>query len=35
MEEILHYKLVCQNHLVDIASYDPPKVRLVDSTCDQ
>lgn len=25
---ILHYKLICQNHLIDVASYSPPEVRL-------
>lgn len=24
---ILHYKLICQNHLIDVASYSPPEVR--------
>jgi hypothetical protein len=28
-EPILHYKLICQNHLLDIASYSPPEVRLL------
>jgi hypothetical protein len=31
-DEIQHYKLVCQNHLIDIASYGPPDIRLIDST---
>lgn len=26
-EPILHYKLICQNHLIDVASYSPPDVR--------
>jgi hypothetical protein len=26
---ILHYKLICLNHLIDIASYDPPEIRLI------
>jgi hypothetical protein len=29
---IQHYKLVCQNHLLDVASYSPPDIRLIDST---
>jgi hypothetical protein len=28
-EEILHYKLTCLNHLIDIAAYGPPEVKLV------
>jgi hypothetical protein len=28
-EEILHYKLTCLNHLIDVASYAPPEVRIV------
>jgi len=28
---ILHYKLICQNHLIDVASYSPPEVRLLES----
>ena len=27
-EPILHYKLICQDHLIDVASYSPPEVRL-------
>lgn len=26
---ILHYKLICQNHLIDVASYDPPEIRVL------
>jgi len=26
-EPILHYKLLCQNHLIDVASCGPPEVR--------
>lgn len=26
---IRHYKLICLNHLIDVASYDPPHIRLV------
>jgi len=29
---IHHYKLVCQNHLIDVASYGPPDIRMMDST---
>ncbi len=27
---ILHYKLICLNHLIDVASYDPPEIRLIN-----
>lgn len=30
-EPILHYKLICQNHLIDVASYSPPEVRLLST----
>ena len=26
-DEILHYKLICLNHLIDVAAYSPPEVR--------
>ena len=26
-----HFKLICQNHLIDIASYSPPQIRLISS----
>jgi len=29
IEPLLHYKLVCLNHLIDVASYSPPEVRLL------
>jgi hypothetical protein len=29
IEPILHYKLICQNHLIDVASYSPPEARLL------
>jgi hypothetical protein len=29
-EPIKHFKLVCLNHLIDIASYSPPEIRLLD-----
>ncbi len=28
-EPIQHYKLICLNHLIDVASYAPPEIRLV------
>ena len=28
-EEILHYKLTCLNHLIDVAAYAPPEVKQV------
>jgi hypothetical protein len=31
-EPILHYKLICQNHLIDVAAYGPPEVRLLESS---
>lgn len=31
-EPILHYKLICQNHLIDVAAYSPPEVRLLESS---
>lgn len=30
-EPILHYKVICQNHLIDVASYSPPDVRLLST----
>jgi hypothetical protein len=30
-EPIQHYKLICQNHLIDVASYAQPEIRLIDS----
>jgi hypothetical protein len=30
-EPILHYKLICQDHLIDVASYDPPETRLLEN----
>lgn len=29
-EEILHYKLTCLNHLIDVAAYGPPEVKQID-----
>jgi hypothetical protein len=31
IEPILHYKLICQNHFIDVASYSPPEVRLLST----
>lgn len=28
---ILHYKVICMNHLVDIAAYEPPEIKLIPS----
>ena len=28
-QEIVHYKLICLNHLIDVISYEPPYVRVV------
>jgi hypothetical protein len=30
-EEILHYKLTCLNHLIDVAAYGPPEVKHIDT----
>jgi hypothetical protein len=27
---ILHYKLICQNHMIDVASYTRPEIRVID-----
>jgi hypothetical protein len=29
-QPILHYKLICLNHLIDIGSYAPPNIRFMD-----
>jgi hypothetical protein len=29
IQEILHYKLICLNHLIDVVSYDPPDVEVI------
>lgn len=29
IQEVLHYKLVCLNHLIDVVSYYPPEVEIV------
>jgi hypothetical protein len=28
-EPILHYKLTCLNHLIDVAAYAPPQIRVI------
>ena len=30
-EPILHYKVICQNHLIDVASYNRPEVRMLEN----
>jgi hypothetical protein len=30
VEPIQHYKLTCLNHLIDVAAYGPPEIRLID-----
>jgi len=34
IEPIVHYKLVCLNHLIDVASYSPPEVRLLSTVSE-
>lgn len=29
IEPVLHYKIICLNHLIDVAAYGPPFVRLL------
>jgi len=29
IQEIVHYKLICLNHLIDVVSYLPPKVEVI------
>lgn len=31
LEPIHHYKVICLNHLIDVASYAPPKIQLIGS----
>lgn len=31
IEPLTHYKLICLNHLIDVASYGPPDIRLLDA----
>jgi hypothetical protein len=28
-DALLHYKLICLNHLIDVAAYVPPEVRVI------
>jgi len=34
IEPIQHYKLVCLNHLIDVAAYSPPEIRVLASRSD-
>ena len=34
LQEILHYKLICLDHLIDVVSYDPPEVEILVSSED-
>jgi len=29
IEQVMHYKLICLNHLIDVVAYHPPKIRLI------
>ena len=29
IREVLHYKLICLNHLIDVVSYYPPEVKVL------
>lgn len=29
IQEICHFKLICSDHLIDVVSYDPPKVEVL------
>jgi hypothetical protein len=29
IKDIVHYKLICLNHLIDVVSYDPPEVEVI------
>jgi len=31
IEPIQHYKLICENHIIDVASYSPPEILLIGS----
>lgn len=31
-EQLQHYKLICLNHLIDVASYAPPEIQIHDPT---
>jgi hypothetical protein len=30
-EPVQHYELICENHIIDIASYRPPEIRLLEA----
>jgi hypothetical protein len=32
VEPLRHYKLICLNHLIDVASYEAPDIRLLNAT---
>jgi hypothetical protein len=32
VEPIQHFRLICLNHLIDIASYTPPEIRVIDQS---
>jgi hypothetical protein len=34
IEPILHYKVICLNHLIDVASYGPPEIRLLGAASE-
>jgi hypothetical protein len=34
IEPLTHYKLICQNHLIDVASYGRPEIRLLDTKAE-
>lgn len=34
-EPLTHYKLICLNHLIDVASYRPPEIRLLDTKSEE
>jgi len=29
LKEVLHYKIICLDHLIDVVSYYPPEVQLL------
>lgn len=32
VESIQHYKLICLNHLIDVAAYAPPEIQVINGT---
>jgi len=32
LESIQHYKLICLNHLIDIAAYAPPEIQVIEES---